>query len=38
MEEPEDPTSKRYYFEGLLLLARYKLSQSPKFSVETFLL
>jgi len=23
MEEPEDPTSKGYYFDGLLLLARY---------------
>jgi len=25
MEEPEDPASKRYYFDGLLLLARYNL-------------
>jgi len=25
MEEPEDPTSKGYYFDGLLLLARYNL-------------
>lgn len=25
MDEPEDPTSKGYYFDGLLLLARYNL-------------
>lgn len=25
MEEPEDPTSKGYYFDGLLLLARYNM-------------
>lgn len=25
MQEPEDPTSKGYYFDGLLLLARYNL-------------